>query len=205
MLPEKPTSSTKTKILEFALHELIDHGYGAFTQKNVAARMGISLGNLTYHYPTKAELVDAMIDEWFDTWSNEFKESLYQTMERSLNVEDFVDWVMESAITEDNVKLYRELWAMSTHNTNLEITLHTLYEKAIDFVLEAFSVPRHAWNDQYLRSTLFLLACTSEGAAAIWINSPRSKANPDLIKSLAKKTLSPLLAHAIDQAKSEND
>jgi len=52
----------KAKIVESAI-TLIESGeIDKFSVTQVAKYMGISQGNLTYHYPTKQALVEAIID-----------------------------------------------------------------------------------------------------------------------------------------------
>lgn len=52
-----PRSSTADQIVEAALSRFNDKGYAATTLAEIAASVGISQGNLTYHFPTKRDLV----------------------------------------------------------------------------------------------------------------------------------------------------
>lgn len=49
-------SSTRDRILEAARRHFNEHGYAATTLTGVASSVGISQGNLTYHFPTKRDL-----------------------------------------------------------------------------------------------------------------------------------------------------
>ncbi len=62
----KSSESRKNKIIVTAIELLVENGHGALSVDSVAQTMGISKGNLTYHFPTKELLVRAMFDRLID-------------------------------------------------------------------------------------------------------------------------------------------
>jgi AcrR family transcriptional regulator len=54
---------TRRRILDAALELFNRNGYAAASQIEIAAAAGIRQGNLTYHFPTKLDLVAALRDE----------------------------------------------------------------------------------------------------------------------------------------------
>jgi AcrR family transcriptional regulator len=54
---------TRQRILDAALELFNRNGYASTSQAEIAAAAGIRQGNLTYHFPTKIELVAALRDE----------------------------------------------------------------------------------------------------------------------------------------------
>jgi len=54
---------TKQKILNAALDVLVEHGFQALTQTRVAEAARVSQGNLTYHFPTRTDLLKAVVEE----------------------------------------------------------------------------------------------------------------------------------------------
>lgn len=54
---------TKQKILNAALDVLVENGFQALTQTRVAEVAGVSQGNLTYHFPTRTDLLKAVVEE----------------------------------------------------------------------------------------------------------------------------------------------
>ncbi|MEZ5219381.1 MAG: helix-turn-helix domain-containing protein [Ilumatobacteraceae bacterium] len=57
------STPTRTRILEAALELFNRDGYASTSQANIAAASGIRQGNLTYHFPAKMDLVEALRDE----------------------------------------------------------------------------------------------------------------------------------------------
>ncbi|MEY4589854.1 MAG: hypothetical protein RL497_1930 [Pseudomonadota bacterium] len=54
---------TKQKILNAAIQILGDFGYQALTQTRVAEAAGLRQGLLTYHFPTRSDLLKAVVEE----------------------------------------------------------------------------------------------------------------------------------------------
>lgn len=57
------STPTRQRILEAALELFNRNGYAATSQANIASAAGIRQGNLTYHFPAKMDLVEALRDE----------------------------------------------------------------------------------------------------------------------------------------------
>ena len=54
-------SSTKNRILQAARAVLIKQGSGGFSMRKVAAEAAMALGNVQYHYKTKADLLSGLM------------------------------------------------------------------------------------------------------------------------------------------------
>ena len=62
---EKPTASSPTaqKILKSARIIFIQDGHAGLSLRKVADHAGLSVGNLSYHFPTKKTLIHALLNE----------------------------------------------------------------------------------------------------------------------------------------------
>lgn len=60
-----PAPSTKERILAASLALFNERGYGNVTMRMIADFLSISVGNLTYHFPKKQDIVNALMDESF--------------------------------------------------------------------------------------------------------------------------------------------
>ena len=66
-------ADTRQVILAAAEKVLIRVGYANFTTRKVAAAAGIAVGNLTYHFPNKVELTEALIDYILDRYIDQIR------------------------------------------------------------------------------------------------------------------------------------
>jgi len=71
----------KEKILIKAVELFNEQGISSTSPNQIAAALGISPGNLTYHYPTKATLVKAVYERMHDESKDIIQLTGYQTLE----------------------------------------------------------------------------------------------------------------------------
>jgi AcrR family transcriptional regulator len=58
----KKAQQTASLILDAAEQLMIQERYHNFSIRKVATRAGVTVGNLQYHFATKASLIEAMLD-----------------------------------------------------------------------------------------------------------------------------------------------
>jgi AcrR family transcriptional regulator len=64
-------SATRRRLLDAAVAVVRREGPRALTLDAVAAEAGVSKGGLLYHFATKDDLVDALIEDWRDSFEAE--------------------------------------------------------------------------------------------------------------------------------------
>lgn len=70
----KPSQQTKTKIIQKAIDLFNEHGTAAVSLNSLAEALGISTGNLQYHYHTKDEIIRAILEFMFNDWNAVYQE-----------------------------------------------------------------------------------------------------------------------------------
>ncbi len=60
----KSTTSTSEKILDIAQSLIVAGGYNGFSYADISATIGIRKASIHHHFPTKAELVSALVDRY---------------------------------------------------------------------------------------------------------------------------------------------
>ena len=83
-MARKPQRRTKERILETALALFNRHGEPSVTPSAIAEEMGISPGNLHYHFPSKEKIVEAL----FTAFRAEIEHTLAAPETRPSDVED---------------------------------------------------------------------------------------------------------------------
>lgn len=58
--------STREKILAVSLRLFNEQGYHHVTMRAIADALSISVGNLTYHFAKKSDIVSALMDDVFE-------------------------------------------------------------------------------------------------------------------------------------------
>ena len=61
MSPQKKLNTTKKEIVQIATRLFLEKGFSDTSVKLISDTLGISTGNLTFHYPTKEHLLSVRV------------------------------------------------------------------------------------------------------------------------------------------------
>jgi AcrR family transcriptional regulator len=70
----KPSQQTKNNIIQKAIDLFNEHGTAAVSLNSLAEALGISTGNLQYHYRSKEDIVRAILEVMFKDWNAVYQE-----------------------------------------------------------------------------------------------------------------------------------
>ena len=65
----KPSKQTKNNIIQKAIDLFNEHGTAAVSLSSLGEALGISTGNLQYHYHSKEEIIRAILEVMFNDWN----------------------------------------------------------------------------------------------------------------------------------------
>lgn len=119
------------QILRAALGLLVDFGYRAMSMRRVAEACDMKLGNLTYYFPTKEDLVRELLDAVISSYEIEFDAIVH---EAGVSAEDRLAEVciliLEDICTKKTTRVFPELWALSNHDPFVLDRVQDLYARA---------------------------------------------------------------------------
>lgn len=119
------------EILEAALDILLDKGYRAISIRRIAEACGITVGNVTYYYPTKAalikDLLDSVVESYMDIFNHIQEDPLLTAEEKFIEV---VRTVLQDIQTKKTTHLFPEIWALANHDRFVADRVDELYVKA---------------------------------------------------------------------------
>lgn len=119
------------QILRAAIDILIDEGFSGLTMRRIATRCGLKPGNLSYYFPTKEDLVRALLDAIITSYEVEFEIIISDsgaTAEERL--ERLCNLILEDLLTKKTTRIFPELWARSNHDPFISDRMHELYVRA---------------------------------------------------------------------------
>jgi AcrR family transcriptional regulator len=125
-----------SQIVDTAERVLAQDGYHGLSTRKVADLCGISVGNLTYHFPNKMLLIKAVMTSVCDRYDrNRAAIWLHQD---NLNPQDYirnlVSWMVEDAVTQETSALFLELWVLAKHHEFGSEILERFYATANAFL-----------------------------------------------------------------------
>ena len=161
--------ATIDRILQAARDVLVEHGHAGFTTRRVAGAAGISPGNLSYHFPTKAQLLQALITRLVADYSDQFGALLDNAeIAADLGLENLVRWLLNDAVREEGVRTFRELWAMSLHDPVIGRATDDLYDQLMGHVEALLRRSNPHVDAVAIREVVQYLALMSEGSIVLY-------------------------------------
>ena len=140
----RPGTAIKSKgqerlasILEAGKSVLIEAGYARFTMRKVAARAGISVGNLSYYYGSKEDLLRDLVDYVINSYLAIFdrlRSAAGQAPEKQL--ESILDYWIEDLGAAETTVFFPELWALANHDPQVARLVDGLYASVREPLIE---------------------------------------------------------------------
>jgi len=122
---------TRELILRTALHTLIEEGYQAMSMRRIAAACGMRLGNLTYHYPTREDLVRELLNAVISSYEVEFAAIVHAPgVPHEERLARVCSLIIEDIGSKKTTRLFPELWALANHDAFVYERMHELYDRA---------------------------------------------------------------------------
>ncbi len=157
----------KEQILDVCVKLLIEKGYSELSFRKVAIKAGIQVGNLQYHFPTRAELIRAMlkreIDRYhdvFNDWSDDGrgqdpKDSLLKT----------IDYLLLDQTNQNSCIVFWELWALSAHDEDAAVLMNEYYQAYLASIAELTATIRPDLTSARTNRVALLIVSIVEGAS----------------------------------------
>jgi len=122
-------------ILEAAEQLLIDNGYHNFSMRKVATKAGVSVGNLQYYFPSKNDLLEALLDHVIQNYLDAFEQfrGQYTPKEQFVKI---IKAVIKDLNTKHTTVFFPELWSMANHEKYISEIMDKMYGKYRTFLAE---------------------------------------------------------------------
>ncbi|MCC8981503.1 TetR/AcrR family transcriptional regulator [Bradyrhizobium acaciae] len=88
----KPVASTSEQILDVAQSLIVAGGYNGFSYADIADAIGIRKASIHHHFPTKAELVSALVDRYRQRTELGLKSLREQSASPAAQLQSYVDF-----------------------------------------------------------------------------------------------------------------
>lgn len=152
---------TREAILHAALGILVESGYRAMSMRRIAMACGMKLGNLTYHFPTREDLVQALLDAVISSYEVEFIQLRDLAPEQRLA--QYCGLVLEDIRTLKTTRVFPELWALSNHDAFVFERVQDLYRRARAPLIEIVSELRPDLSEQDWEDLALFISVSMEG------------------------------------------
>ncbi|MEB2283199.1 MAG: hypothetical protein B6D46_05510 [Polyangiaceae bacterium UTPRO1] len=114
-------------ILDAATSLLIEEGYARLSTRKIAARAGIRPGHLQYYYPTKLDVVRALLERYLARASLASEREVAADTDARDRVDLFLDAALRDQRRSDRARFFWELWALAARDTEIADAMQGFY------------------------------------------------------------------------------
>ncbi len=163
-------------ILTAARDVLVEEGYPRLTMRNVAERADITVGNLSYYYANKEDLLHDLLEAVIQGYVEDFDriaQNPARTPEERL--EDMIRFVVGDLSTKETTGFFPALWALANHNEFAANEMSNVYEVERDAFSRVIAILRPDLGKKD-RDLLSLFISASIEGHTMFIGYKREKA-----------------------------
>jgi AcrR family transcriptional regulator len=156
------TSETIQKIIVAAQQVFTEVGHAGLTQRDVADAAGIAVGNLTYHFPTKHSLLDAMLLEMLADYLDDHIQHYEADLDKPLDV---LLNIMESFVrnARHSHRFFYHMWGYAGCDEEVRSKLHIYYQAFGRFIYYLVRAANPKLNDTQIRRVTLQISSLEEG------------------------------------------
>ena len=156
------TKVTIDKILRAANHVFTEYGHAGLSLRKVAAKAGIAVGNLTYHFPTKDALIDAMMREaladYVEAHVAQFQANEGAPLDILLNV---VEFYVRNA--RESHQFFYQLWGFAGSSEDARKIVSELYRSIGRLIYYLVRAANPKLTDSEVRLAVLQIFSLEEG------------------------------------------
>ncbi|WP_152208693.1 TetR/AcrR family transcriptional regulator [Marinobacter changyiensis] len=172
---EGRSEQTQARIMQATLECILQKGIRATSTVDIAKQAGVSRGALVHHYPTKAILMEAAMEDLLDREVESFRETAKRVEEGTLEFETLLDILHEHFKGDLFMVTLEFLTAARTDKAAKEVLvpLATHFNESLEAIWEQLvSSEQHSAHEN--RVALNATLCMMRGMAAqsIWRDDP---------------------------------
>lgn len=128
-------------LLEAAEHVLVTSGNANATMRNFAAASNVRIGHLQHYFPTRSDLMQALLDRVLQRSLTWMRESTGVDLERDSHAPitreesgQIASSLMQQQNDPTTVRLYVEIWAMAASDDAIAAVLRDFYSQYAEYV-----------------------------------------------------------------------
>ncbi len=185
--------ATKRRILDAAFL-LFSHGkIEDFTMRNLARALEIRVGNLTYHFRTKADLLEAVVLDQVANYAENTLSLLQANHSGQESALEAAITFLVSDLRHEQITFFPQLWALALHDSMAAKLMDKIYLLEREVISQMIQAERQDWRQDECDALALHIVAAIEGLT-LFIGRDRNnhgvfKAPEDMIIRLIRLIL----------------
>lgn len=157
------------KILKTAQAILVADGFEKLSLRNIASKLQISNGNVTYYFPNKNVLLQAVIEDMLSAY-----ESMFESKAANFPADPkgrflaYIELIIEDCKDASRRGFFYQIWSIATHNTVVAEMRDKIYSHFVRMSQEMIRPLNPAMGDRALKNAALTLVVLTEGLHVVF-------------------------------------
>lgn len=144
-------------------------GYAALTLRRVSEELGISKGNLSYHFPNKNLLLDGVIEDFLLRYEQAHESAISGSGDDvPARMEAYLGFLAKDAQDAYSQKFFYQLWSMASHRPDIARYKDRVYEHFLAQLRTELALARPDLDGPGQLKKAFLIMSLVEGANVLF-------------------------------------
>ena len=128
--------NTSEKIKEATINLLSEHTYDEISMRKIAKEANVALGQLTYYYRTKENLIVSVVKEVFEIFYDEFEENISKSGNKVSKINEGVESILKDDSKIDSLLI--NILTQSQKKKKIQTILREFWTKIINFITNCY-------------------------------------------------------------------
>lgn len=156
------------EILKLSREILAFEGYANFTLRNLCSRLDLSMGNLTYYFKTKHNIIHALVEETVQNYEKDFQKTNRQAGDDpEQQFLAHINYLLEDLKKPITRGFFFQIYGMSTHDPYVAKCKREFYQYALNTFSKLIAGLNPALNDKAVNYKALHLAALVEGMMVV--------------------------------------
>lgn len=139
LLPHKKSNNTtREKIKEATFELLAEKGYASISSRDIAKRADTAVGQLTYYYKTKDNLITEVIDDLIETIIENLEKAINKSDSKIDNAKEFFKELLKD--DQKTTRIIIDLISQGIYNNSLSNRASKFLEDINRIIVEAYKI-----------------------------------------------------------------
>jgi AcrR family transcriptional regulator len=177
--------ATAASILETARQVVLDYGMRELSMRRIAREMGLSPGNLSYYYASKADLLEDLFTLVIDGYMSEFerlREVEADSAEAQLTA--VLEFVFDDLGQRETTNFFPELWVLALRDEWAAVQMERIYGLYRSVIVDILQVLRSDLDEQVISDLAITISASIEGHTVFIGHGRQHAARAPQIKKL---------------------
>ncbi len=174
-------------ILKAAELVLVSRGYKKLTMRQIALQAGMTVGNLTYYYATKAALLKDMLESILASYLDEMERvATASGDDPTTRFVAVIEFLIEDLNTKRTTSLFPELWALANHDDYVAGLMEHMYVEERGVIAGLIREANPSLDEKQVQQFALYISCSIEGMTMFVGAGKRQQDSLQAMKNIAR-------------------